>query len=157
MIDSRAPVTTEVYIAGCDAPWLSSPDRPTVIGYRRSLPSMMYGSMKLFQIATNWNRNTVTRPAAQVQKLSWTFSAGAVVPWVPPVLCGLPPPEQAVTSSAAAAASTAILMLVFGRVCPPVKDPSRYAMGSTAPSRGHDAAPVHVHNGDTCLLYTSDA
>ncbi|MNP72735.1 hypothetical protein D3C76_1693440 [compost metagenome] len=53
-----------MYSAGCDAPWFSRPDSPTVSGKSLSSPSMMYGSMKLFQIATNWKRNTVTRPGA---------------------------------------------------------------------------------------------
>jgi hypothetical protein len=55
-------MTTSEYRAGWLAPWLSIVKRPTVIGNRLSSEIMMYGSRKLFQIATNCRSSSVTMP-----------------------------------------------------------------------------------------------
>jgi len=52
----QGTASTSVYTAGAEAPWLSRPFRPNVMGNRWSSPSMMYGSMKLFQMATGVTR-----------------------------------------------------------------------------------------------------
>ena len=62
MIESSTPAITSEYSAGCCAPWLSIVYSPIVSGNVSPSESMMYGSRKLFQIATNCSRKTVTSP-----------------------------------------------------------------------------------------------